>query len=388
MGAPVGMLEAHVQFELGRLTGEALAESFRAEVAASFAWLNNVRLADVAPAQSMADATEQLVVDLPPTPELVDLIAEVVAAGHGVLLDEDRPISQVLRRDDFDAVFSTFAGMDDVWGELIDVIAASQAYARLVSHVLYHGLKAYVLTENLFARKIPGASSLVRLGQRGLTSAAPGFEAGVDRHLMAFVAANIADTLGESQRYLRTLLDQEMLSAVATEAWQANADRTVASGAALVQPDAAVELAALAGDVWEGLQQSGLLGEIVRVVVDTLLQGHGDRVVGELLAELGLTEDVVADTVISVVAPSLEHARETGLLEERIRLRLQPFYASYTPPVAAKKSAAKQAARSTTKKTTAAEATTTVAAKGETGGAATKKTATKKAASPRKKPPQ
>lgn len=381
------MLEAHVQFELGRLTGEALAESLRAEVAASFTWLNSVRLADVAPAQSMADATERLVVDLPPTPELVALIAEVVAAGHGVLLEEDRPISQVLRRDDFDAVFSTSAGMDDLWGELIDVITASQAYARLVSHVLYHGLKAYVLTENLFARKIPGASSLVRLGQRGLTSAAPGFEAGIDRHLMAFVAANIADTLRESQRYLRTMLDQEMLSAVATEAWQANADRTVASGAALVHLDAAVELTGLAGEVWEGLQRSGLLGDMVRVVVDTLLEAHGDRVVGEILAELGLTPDVVADTIISAVTPAVEHARETGLLEERIRLRLQPFYASYTPPVAVKKAAVKQAASSTTKKTTAGESTKKAAAK-NTGDAATKKTATKKAASPRKKTPQ
>ena len=42
--------------------------------------------------------------------------------------------------------------------------------------MLYRGVKDYVLTENVLARRIPGASSIVRFGQRGLNTAAPGLE--------------------------------------------------------------------------------------------------------------------------------------------------------------------------------------------------------------------
>jgi delta 1-pyrroline-5-carboxylate dehydrogenase len=59
-----------------------------------------------------------------------------------------------------------------------------------------------VLTENVIARKVPGASSLVRLGKRGLNAAVPQLEAGVDRQLKTFVQANVSDTLKDSRRYL------------------------------------------------------------------------------------------------------------------------------------------------------------------------------------------
>jgi hypothetical protein len=43
----------------------------------------------------------------------------------------------------------------------------------LISNVLYHGIKGFVLSENVFAQKIPGAASLLKLGQNAMSAASP-----------------------------------------------------------------------------------------------------------------------------------------------------------------------------------------------------------------------
>jgi hypothetical protein len=208
-------------------------------------------------------------------------------------------------------------------------VTESTAYTRLVAHVLYHGLKGYVLTENVLARKIPGASSLVRLGQRGLNSAAPRLEANVDRQLTAFVQANVSDTLRESRRYLDATLDEQMLTTMADDTWETNSGRSVASVVAMLDLDDVDALVALGGDALRHLRDSGLLADVAETVTRDLLQRHGGRPAGDLLDALGITEDALAQDATSLLRPVMEHAHATGFLESRIRARLAPFYAAY-----------------------------------------------------------
>lgn len=323
------MLDAHVRFEADRLAGSGLDDTVREEVAALFGWLRTVRLADLAPPGHLAGVVGRLAAEAAVTEELADLLSDALAAVQGVLLEEDAAVAELLPRDAFDDLVEVLAGMADARREILDVLTTSDAYTQLVSHVLYHGVKRYVLTENLIARKIPGASALVRLGQRGLTSAAPRLEASVDRQLLAFVEANIADTLRESRRYLDTMLDEGVLTAMAAEAWEANSDRSVASVAALADTGQLRDTVRPAIHMWEHLRVTGVLQMIVGAVVQDGLERHGDRPVGDLLADLGVTEDAVTRHVVDAVRPALEQARASGFLESSIRRRLEPFYSSY-----------------------------------------------------------
>lgn len=324
------MLDAHVRFEVDRLTGAGLEETARVEVSALFDWLRTVRVADVLPDAEEAAEVAVGVLDAVLSGERVtELLTDVVASAHGALLSEEAPIGALVRDEDYDGLVDVLVTMGDARRELLDVLTTSDAYTRLVSHVLYHGVKSYVLTENVLARRIPGAQSLMHLGQRGLTRAAPKLEGQIDQQLLAFVQANISDTLRDSQRYLETMLDEELLSAMAGEAWQEHQGRTTASVAGLITPEQLGELTGLAVAAWRQLRSVELVRQVVVAVVTDLLAQHGERAAGELLAELGVDESSLAEQVAAALRPALEHARDTGFLAARVRARLEPFYASY-----------------------------------------------------------
>lgn len=317
------MLDAHVRYELERWAGDRFPQAVREEVDALFAWLGTVTLRDLAPdTEALARAASGLRV----TDELVATAAEVAAAAHRTLSVDQTRIGDLLSREDVQAVNARVAAMEDARREVLDLVTTSEAYSRLVAHVVYHALKAYALTENVFARKIPGASSLVRLGQRSLSSAAPGLEANVDRQLTAFVQANISDTLRESRRFLDTTLDATMLAAMADEAWDDIAARTIASATTAVTGDDVHALVGALGPLARQLLESGLVGDLVAAGVATVVDRERDRTVAALLDELGIDAGRVAQEVVVLLRPAVRRAVETGYAEARVRARLEPFY--------------------------------------------------------------
>jgi hypothetical protein len=285
-----------------------------------------VRLADLAPPEVTPLAVAALVDDLPVTDELLDLVAEVAVALDEAVRSQDATLGDLVTSEDVDALVDVLAGMDDARSELLSALTESEAYTRLVAHVLYHGIKAYALTENVLARKIPGASSLVRLGQRGLSNAAPRLEANVDRQLTAFVQANIADTLRESRRYLDATLDEQMLRTTAQDVRESMATRTLAEVAEPVAPEDVGALTQLGGRVYRRAVESGVVGAVVAEVLAALLERHGERNVGEVLDDLGITPDLLAGHVTALLGPGFAHAEDSGLLEQRLRAHLAPFY--------------------------------------------------------------
>lgn len=319
------MLDAHVAFEVDRLTGPELEEDIRSVAASTLEWLRPQPLGAVLPAAEVAAAAGRAVAEIPLAEPLGEMVAELATAAQQALADRGVAVSNLVERQHLDSLVEVLAQMDEARREVLDIVVSSPAYSRLVAHVLYHGLKSYVLTENVFARKIPGASSLVKFGQRGLTSAAPGLEANVDRQLTAFVAANVADTLRESRRYLQTTVDGATLAELAGDAWAVLAPRPVPepTQAAAQQRQALAEVGLAVVARW---QQTGLLASLVESVVGDLLGRRADQPVGELLADLSLDTDGLARELAAGVGPALKSARDSGLLEQQVRARLAPFY--------------------------------------------------------------
>jgi hypothetical protein len=311
-----------VQFELSAWTGEAAHHSLAAEIVAVLDWLGDVRLADVVSPAAVGAAVDAL----PVTDELVELAVLGLVAGRHAAVESSVTLGEAVRRDDVDAFAEWVVEAQELRDRAVTAVTSSEAYTRLVAHVLYHGVKSYVLTENVLARKIPGASSLVRLGQRGLNAAAPQFEAGVDRQLTTFVQANIADTLKESRRYLDTTLDEALLTSMVEDAWRSVRDGTVGALAEAVPSEDLEWAVRLLGPVVRQAGEAGLLAEVVQAATGALVQQHGERPVGQLLADLGLHRNLLVEHIVALASPALEQAASTGLLEARIRARLEPFY--------------------------------------------------------------
>jgi hypothetical protein len=323
------MLEAHVQFELDRWGGDQLAQTLAEEVTALSTWLRTVQLDQVVTSERLDYFIQRYVCEAPVTDELLAMLQRALIAGHSATLADDATVSDLIRRADYDQIVGTAIEMEAIRDAVTNQITTSEVYSQLIAHVLYRGIKKYLSSENLIARRLPGASSLMRLGQNAISSAAPNLEQNIDKQLTAFVSANIQDSIRESKRYLDDVLDEELLSQVADEVWDVNSAATVADAAGLASVESISELSESAREIWLHLRTTSFFKGLVRSVADDFLVQYGSRSVMDVLADLGITEDWIANSLGDVAEPVILRAVADGYLEARIRNSLEAFYESY-----------------------------------------------------------
>jgi hypothetical protein len=301
------MLEDHVAFEVAAWT-ESLTQSLGEQLEALFDWLDTVSLGSV-----FSDADLDAAIAALPAP---DIEAAVLAARARATGDATE-IGDLLRRQDYDRAARALASMSDVQEAVVEQVTTSEVYADLISHVLFHGIRNYVTTESPIAR-VPGASSLMRMGQNAFDAAAPRLSKGIENQLTSFVSSNLQDSLRESRQYLTSVVDEQALGTVADDVWERNAATTVSEVADLVPEEALVELVAAGRDAWAHLVTTPTFRDLVQAV----LEANSARSVGDLLAQAGIT----VETVVAQARPWILRAADDGLLEDLIRRRLTAFY--------------------------------------------------------------
>jgi hypothetical protein len=324
------LLEAHVRYELDRWRADALRDTVAEEVSACFGRLAEVSLSDLVPIERVHAWARRVVVEEPLADGLFEEIEWAVRAAQESVREETVRLDGVLPPERYDQLVSSVVGLRRLREEVVDQVTGSAVYAELITHVLYHGLKGYLLTENAVVRRVPGASSLVRMGQHAVRSAAPNLEAGIDRRLVAFVASNVAETVRDSREFLNATLDDAMLRTIADEVWAANRSRTVGEVGALVEEEPLGDLVAAGRDVWLSARSSTVVGQLIDAVVDQFYQAHGDEPVDVVLGQLGITAHRAGTALGAVAAQVMAVARDGGHLEAYLRRRLEAFYAGYS----------------------------------------------------------
>ncbi|MGL4651043.1 MAG: hypothetical protein ACRC1H_16660 [Caldilineaceae bacterium] len=329
MDQRTAILNAHVQFELDRWRADALGATVEEECAALLDWLQTVPLADLVSPEQITGWIMRVGVEMPISEGLVRALEEGVKAAVGVLRTDETRVDALLKRASFDQATEIVVGMKGLRRELTRQLTSSAIYAMLVSNVLYDGIKSFLLTENVLTRNIPGASSLLRMGQNALNSAAPNLEKGVDKQLVAFIQNNAQETLRNSEHYLNKVLDDTQMWQIADEVWNENAGRSVASLTQALDKAALVDMIDFARNVWLHVRQTPLFASVAEAVVQEFFRTHGAQSVGALLEEMGVTRTLIVREA-QAFAPSLvDAARNSGYLEARIRRRLEPFYDGY-----------------------------------------------------------
>ncbi len=323
------ILNAHVQFELERWSAQALPATLEEECTALLAWLDTVPLAEILSAEQVMGWVTRVGVEMPIADGLVRALEEGLKAAYGVLRADGTQVDGLLTRASFDQATEIVVGMKGLRREVTHQVVSSSVYAMLVSNLLYDGIKSFLLTENAFARKIPGASTLLRMGQNALNSAAPNLEKGIDKQLVAFIHSNTQQIMRNSEAYLNKVLDDQQMWQIADEIWHENADRPVASLTQYLDSATLVDIVDFARGVWLHLRQTALFQNVAEAVVREFFRVHGVQTVGALRAEMGVTHGVIVREVQAFVPPLVEAARASGYLEARIRSRLEPFYDSY-----------------------------------------------------------
>ncbi len=320
------MLEAHVRFELQRFSAEGLAAAVAEEVTALFDWLGTVPLDQLLAPDLVEDWIQTYICEPEITVGAADMADSLLRSARAAAASQEAAVVEVFPREVYDQFASAVIGMTELRSAITTEVTTSEVYSQLIAHVLYYGIKNYLLTESVVARRVPGASSLMRMGQSALKTAAPNLEKGIDKQLTAFVNANIADSIRESRTYLETVVDDQMLRAVADEVWQNNSEAKVADAVGLLSADALVAIADAGRAAWLALRGTATVKDLCSRVVADFSYRHGSRPTAAVLVEAGLTAELASAALVAALAPAVEVALADGYLESRIRCRLGAFY--------------------------------------------------------------
>lgn len=323
------MLDAHVQFELKNWNSEGFSATVTEEITELFTWLESVALDEVLTGEFVAELVQKYMFEDTFSDEMAHAIAGAVRTAHAAALNDDTVVSELMSRDVYDQFARTVVGMKELRTAFTDQFTTSEVYVQLMSHVLYQGIKNYLVSESIVARKVPGASSLMKLGQNALSAAAPKLDKAIDRQLTAFVNSNISDSVAQSRHYLDTVLDEELLMKVADEFWNTNANAKVSGAAGLITEAQLDELLAAATEAWRQVRIPDSASALTDQVVNDVLTQFGHRPIAELLAEAGITPELVSGIVTDVALPLITRAEKDGYIEDRIRTRLAAFYTTY-----------------------------------------------------------
>lgn len=323
------MLEAHVQYELKRLSRRSVKRTIREEIASVLDWLEDVKVSDIARPAQVMETIQRNVIDRPLSPEMVAYIEENVREVYHFLREDSTRPEEILPRELFDGVVGVVIGLKALRGRIAHQVVSSSVYSRLISDVLYHGIKDFLLTENALAKNIPGASSLVRLGRKSLSAASPKLGADIDKQLVKFINANIQDTIAESETFLDKTLDAPTMRQLGDEIWNDNAHETMAELSSYVDPTSLEGIMVLVRRFWLHYRQTAFFHAIVEQVVEGFFERYGERDVRSLLEDMGITQDIIIEEAYAFAIPVIEHGLASGYLERRIRQRLGAFYAQY-----------------------------------------------------------
>ena len=302
------LLEAHVRFELERLRGEKLPATLAEEVEDVFAWLGHVRLHEVVSADQVVDWIGRNVIERPISPELVGEIRENVLFVHEFLKNDDAHVAALFPRGVFDQLVDNIIGLEDLRREITHQVISSSVYGVLISNVLYRGIKAFVLTENALAKNIPGASSLLRMGQNALNAGAPTLGRSIDKQLLAFISANVQETILESETFLNTTLDARLMRKWSEEVWAANAETEMAELAGYVDTGSLEAMVQIGLNFWLHFRATPLFAELMAGLVRNFFRVHGEKDVRAWLAAMGVTQAIVTHEVTLLAAPVVETA--------------------------------------------------------------------------------
>ncbi|WP_404361656.1 hypothetical protein [Marinobacter sp.] len=322
------LLEQHVKHELASLKGTRLRKFLGQEVAELFQRAETVPMNRFVSVDQIMGVIQRTVVDMELDGGIPELAGEMAAEVMNAPVQSDTRLKDILSREQATAFLEQGLEMRAQRERLIAEIMAHPVYQELVANVVYHGLVNYLYEDNLIAKNVPGVGSMMKFSRKMANRAVPGLDETFERRIKTWLSESLPGLIARSEQFLQKALSDEEVHDTIMSAWVELENSTIAEfqeGMGNVQLQ---EFVVLGYDFWLGFRKTPYFRGCCQAVVEHLFTKYGDAPVSDLLADVGVTEDLVMGEVNALLVPAVDVLREEGYLEAMLRRRLEPFYRS------------------------------------------------------------
>lgn len=317
------LLEAHVAFELGQWQGGALQAGITDEVAAFCAWSETLTLNQITSAARIQQVARERVLagDLPE--ELSETINAITRHLIDLPVNKETRVQDVVDDRIFDAGVDLAIELRHLRQEIIGQAVESPLYAMLVAEILYNGIKSYLSA----TAKMASGSKLLSKGTKMLSKGLSVLDDQMEKRLRSWIEENSGTLARQSRKFLDHALTDERIREVAEEVWK-DARRSRMSISEALHDGDIEAISEFSRQAWLHLRETEYVRELTDEGIAEFFRRSGDTPVIELLAMVGLNQEILEREAQSFAPRLVEAARESGALEAMIRRRLRPFYES------------------------------------------------------------
>lgn len=321
------LLDAQVRFHLAQLTGDRLTATVTSVADEAFAAAGRHPLDDLIDRTAIKTIVARALVTVPGSAAvsgIIEFATEVVHDGPA----ESYPLGELVDRDQVVVLLDELLALAPALERGLERLTDSPLVGTMASQFMGRIVGEVLAANKAVADRVPGLGSLMSLG----TTAASRMMGAADKQLEGL----LGDTVGKGGTFavrrlnhilIETLRDPMTRQAV-LQVWDLLAVEQVGS---LGDHATRGELAGLVDAVHE-IVVTTAANEHVVSLGEAIVDGFFDRFGGysptELLDELDLDRDDLVADLVRIVPRVVDALRDSGDLEQMVRARLEPFYAS------------------------------------------------------------
>jgi hypothetical protein len=321
-------LEAHVTHEMNRFKRGGYKKTIKEEVAALFEWIKKIKLKEVIAPEQIVGLIERNVVALPVAGGVTELAGEMSQRVLASPQNKKTSLENIFARKQFDDIVDKIGSLKSARKDIIHRFVTSSVYSQQISEVLYTGIKDYLLAENIIAQKVPGVSSLIKLGRFAVNKTMHSLEAAIENKIKSYIESNLGNTIKRSEKSLNEYFDETHIIEMGEEIWSSIAKTKLSEYFNEIDANDLEDFIIIGYEFWLHFRKTPYFRAIYTDLVYFFFEKYADRELDVILEDVGVTQKMVVNELIEAVAPGIETALSIGYLEERIRVRLEDFYLS------------------------------------------------------------
>ncbi len=320
------LLDAHTRHVMQQLTGPALAGLLEDETSVFWDWLAARPVNALIDEVRVRDFLLRNVFEITPSARLLEQIGSISARALKSPLNKQTKLEELLNAREYDLIIDRLIALEEVRREIVHAVMQNPSVTQLVSDLVYNGVKNYMAENSGLAKKVPGASSLMKMG-KGLMERV-GADDALEGALKSYVKRNTRATMEMSEKLVNHALETPKLKAVSRQFWQQIKSAPLDRVTRYVEQDDVQDVVVIGSTVWNHFRQTSYARELLNELVHAWFAQWGQDAASTALESIGLDKARLQTEVKLLLTPLATELEKGGHLEARVRLHLAAFYES------------------------------------------------------------
>ena len=286
--------------------------------------LTDIPLGNLVDQDSLVQVVDQWLQEALSARGLQDVINDVSLAVWDAAEQDDATIGELLREEHFEAILEQVLKLQSLREKAIHAAMNHPLVSEMVSEMLYTGIKNFLLEENALA-KLPGVSSMMKIGRKSVVGKAMG---GMEESIRTYLQKNIRVTLKTGEQWLNKQLTNERIQQLARDGYHRIAPLKPANYMKMVPNGAVTEVVAQSCAITDESARLAYTRRLVSVGIQAAVASLMEKPLKSVLEGMQISEERIREIATPALARGASVLVEQGVLEPFIEWVLDDFYQS------------------------------------------------------------